>query len=173
MVGFWLSTTVTVWLQVAVRPLPSVTVQVTVLAPNTKLDGLATVLATLQLSAVVGAVSCELAYVHTVASVFTLILHARVMVGLWLSTTCAGAISVNTDATVCTYASSQLTAPTTADNCSVASTVASPSSLVLGANTVTWTVTDGSGRTATCNQTVTVVDNQNPTITCAGYGIGS
>src|ERR1035438_2134981 len=87
MVGFWLSTTVTVWLQVAVRPLPSVTVQVTVLAPNTKLDGLATVLATLQLSAVVGAVSCELAYVHTVASVFTLIAPAQVMVGFWLSTT--------------------------------------------------------------------------------------
>jgi hypothetical protein len=73
-------------------------------------------------------------------------------------------ISVNADSGVCTYASSQLTAPTAADNCSVASVLASPSSLDLGANTVTWTVTDGSGLTATSAQTVTVVDIQKPTI---------
>ncbi|MBL7905359.1 MAG: right-handed parallel beta-helix repeat-containing protein [Bacteroidales bacterium] len=75
-------------------------------------------------------------------------------------------ISVNADLNVCTYASTQLTAPTTGDNCSVASVVASPASLDLGPNTVTWTVTDGSGRTATSTQTVTVIDNQNPTISC-------
>lgn len=74
-------------------------------------------------------------------------------------------ISVNADAGVCTYASSQLTAPTAADNCSVASVIASPASLVLGANTVTWTVTDGSGLIETSTQTVTVVDAQKPTIT--------
>jgi hypothetical protein len=74
------------------------------------------------------------------------------------------AISVNEDAGVCTYASSQLTAPTTSDNCSVASVVASPASLIPGANTVTWTVTDASGLTATSTQTVTVIDTQNPTI---------
>jgi gliding motility-associated-like protein len=77
------------------------------------------------------------------------------------------AISVDADAGVCTYASSQLTAPTTTDNCSVKSIVATPASLVLGANTVTWTVTDGSDLTATSTQTVTVLDTQNPTITCA------
>ena len=77
------------------------------------------------------------------------------------------AISVDADAGVCTYASSQLTAPTTTDNCSVNSIVATPTSLVLGANTVTWTVTDGSDLTATSTQTVTVLDTQNPTITCA------
>ena len=77
------------------------------------------------------------------------------------------AISVDADAGVCTYASSQLTAPTTTDNCSVKSIVATPMSLVLGANTVTWTVTDGSDLTATSTQTVTVLDTQNPTITCA------
>ncbi|MFV5697720.1 hypothetical protein ACM55H_05065, partial [Flavobacterium sp. ZT3R17] len=49
-------------------------------------------------------------------------------------------ISVNADAGVCSYASSQLTKPTAADNCSVLSVVASPASLVLGSNTVTWTV---------------------------------
>src|SRR6187431_400935 len=73
-------------------------------------------------------------------------------------------ISVNADAGSCTYASSQLTAPTTSDNCSVASVVASPATLALGANTVTWTVTDGSGNKATSTQVVTVTDNQNPTI---------
>jgi hypothetical protein len=73
-------------------------------------------------------------------------------------------ISVNADAGVCTYASSQLTKPTVADNCSVTSVVASPTSLDLGENTVTWTVTDGSGLTETSIQTITVVDSQNPTI---------
>jgi hypothetical protein len=34
MLGFWLSMTVTVWLQVAVLPVPSVTVQTTVLTPT-------------------------------------------------------------------------------------------------------------------------------------------
>ena len=37
----------------------------------------------------------------------------------------------------------------------------------VGTTTVIWTVTDNNGRTATCNQTVTVVDTQDPTITCA------
>ncbi|MDI6047746.1 HYR domain-containing protein [Flavobacterium yafengii] len=73
-------------------------------------------------------------------------------------------ISVNADAGVCTYASAQLTAPTAADNCSVIMVVASPASLVSGANTVTWTVTDGAGLIATSTQTVTVVDAENPTI---------
>ncbi|RXQ87505.1 HYR domain-containing protein, partial [Ancylomarina salipaludis] len=75
-----------------------------------------------------------------------------------------GPIDVNSDAGVCTYASSQLTAPTTSDNCNVASVVASPASLVSGANTVTWTVTDDSGNTNTSTQIVTVLDAENPTI---------
>ena len=62
MVGFCVSSTVTICEQVAVLPLPSVTVQVTVLGPATRLAGEAITLATLQLSAtVVGAVNCELA----------------------------------------------------------------------------------------------------------------
>ena len=48
-VGFESSITVTVCSQVAVLPLPSVTVQVTVLAPATNVDGEATTLATLQI----------------------------------------------------------------------------------------------------------------------------
>ncbi|MFM7767102.1 MAG: HYR domain-containing protein, partial [Bacteroidota bacterium] len=55
---------------------------------------------------------------------------------------------------------------TTADNCSVASvTNNAPAAFPLGTTTVTWTVTDGSGNTATATQSVTVTDNVNPTIT--------
>ena len=49
--------------------------------PNTKVAGDATTLATLQLSLALGAVNCELAYVHTPASAFTLIGAAQVIVG--------------------------------------------------------------------------------------------
>src|SRR5207244_3112228 len=35
-----------------------------------------------------------------------------------------------------------------------------------GTTTVSWTVTDTSSHTATCSFTVTVSDNQNPTISC-------
>jgi hypothetical protein len=53
------------------------------------------------------------------------------------------------------------------DNCTVASTVNDHASTTypLGVTTVTWTVTDAAGLTAVATQTVTVVDNQNPTIT--------
>ncbi|SEP77137.1 Por secretion system C-terminal sorting domain-containing protein [Hyunsoonleella jejuensis] len=77
-----------------------------------------------------------------------------------------GAINVDADAGVCTYDASQLPPPNTNDNCGVASVVASPASLVLGANTVTWTVTDDSGNTESSVQTVTVVDNEDPSISC-------
>ncbi|MDX9812944.1 MAG: HYR domain-containing protein, partial [Bacteroidales bacterium] len=40
-----------------------------------------------------------------------------------------------------------------------------PAQFPVGTTTVTWTVTDIHGNTATCNQTVTVVDNQPPTFT--------
>jgi len=66
--------------------------------------------------------------------------------------------------------------PETADNCSVA-TVANdgPTAYPMGATTVTWTVTDGSGNTATCPQTVTVVSAStppsNPVIASEGGGI--
>ena len=65
--------------------------------------------------------------------------------------------------------------PVTTDNCSVASVIAQVSGATInpatylfptGVTTVTWIVTDGSGRTANCNQTVTVTDNENPAITC-------
>ncbi|RZS93287.1 HYR domain-containing protein [Aquimarina brevivitae] len=75
------------------------------------------------------------------------------------------AVTVNTDLGQCSYDSSQLAPPVATDNCGVASVLASPSSLSLGENTVTWTVTDNAGNTNSSIQTVTVVDNENPTIT--------
>src|SRR6185436_8960113 len=54
------------------------------------------------------------------------------------------------------------------DNCGTVNLVSvSPNSFTcanLGANTVTLTINDGHGNTATCNATVTVVDNTPPTI---------
>jgi hypothetical protein len=64
--------------------------------------------------------------------------------------------------------------PTTADNCSVSGVKASvggteinPATYAFGIGTtdVVWTVTDGSGRTASATQKVTVTDNEKPTIT--------
>ena len=75
------------------------------------------------------------------------------------------AVTVNANSGSCTATGVLLGTPTTADNCSVASTTNNaPAAFPLGNTTVTWTVTDGSGNTATATQTVTVTDNQNPTI---------
>ncbi|TDA89846.1 HYR domain-containing protein, partial [Halomonas marinisediminis] len=67
----------------------------------------------------------------------------------------------------CVATSVALGAPTTADNCGVASvTNDAPATFPLGETTVTWIVTDNAGLTATCTQTVTVNDTTPPTITC-------
>jgi hypothetical protein len=68
--------------------------------------------------------------------------------------------------TACTATGVTLGTPTTGDNCGVASvTNDAPAAFLLGTTTVTWTVTDNSGNTATATQTVTVTDNVKPTIT--------
>ena len=67
----------------------------------------------------------------------------------------------------CTATGLALGTPITSDNCSVASvTNNAPASFPIGVTTVFWTVTDGAGLTATCNQTVTISDNVLPTISC-------
>ena len=78
--------------------------------------------------------------------------------------------------------------PTTDDNCSVASVSNDmPAVFLLGDTVVTWTVTDGSGNTATSTQLVTLEDNENPSIvapnaitlsantdcTATGYDLGN
>src|SRR5262249_40715533 len=55
------------------------------------------------------------------------------------------------------------------DNCSVTNLVSTPpngSTFPVGVTTVTHVATDASGNSSSCTFTVTVLDNQNPTITC-------
>ena len=81
--------------------------------------------------------------------------------------TCPTAVTANTDANQCTASSASLGTPTTGDNCGVQGTTNdAPTTYTAGANTVTWTVTDVNGLTATCAQTVTITDAQNPSIVC-------
>ena len=83
--------------------------------------------------------------------------------------TCAGTQTVSTDAGSCEATGFTLNVPTTADNCSVASiSNDAPATLSLGNTTVTWIVTDATGNTAQCTQTVIVEDDVKPIITCAG-----
>ena len=79
--------------------------------------------------------------------------------------TAPAAVNVTTD-TACTATAVVLGNAVTADNCSVASVSNdAPAVFALGTTTVTWTVVDGSGNTATATQLVTVTDATNPTIT--------
>ena len=58
---------------------------------------------------------------------------------------------------------------TATDNCSVTNLVSSPpsgSTFTIGVTTVTNTATDASGNASSCTFTVTVIDNQPPSITC-------
>ncbi|SDS08020.1 LamG-like jellyroll fold domain-containing protein [Gramella sp. MAR_2010_147] len=75
-------------------------------------------------------------------------------------------IQADTDSSDCNASSLNLGTATTSDNCNVASVVSdAPTDFPLGQTTVTWTVTDDAGNTATDTQIVNVTDNTNPTIT--------
>ncbi|MEZ7507361.1 HYR domain-containing protein, partial [Flavobacterium sp. Arc2] len=83
---------------------------------------------------------------------------------------CPESLTVNLDSNSCTIvkANVNLGTPTSNDNCELKSvTNDAPSIFPIGNTTVTWTATDIAGNTATCKQVVTVIDNINPTITCA------
>jgi len=81
--------------------------------------------------------------------------------------TCPANITVNADPGLCTKSSLSLGSPITSDNCGMTSTTNNGlSTYPVGITNVTWTVMDISGLTATCIQTVTVIDNQNPVVTC-------
>ncbi|MBI3651458.1 MAG: HYR domain-containing protein [Acidobacteria bacterium] len=82
--------------------------------------------------------------------------------------TCPTNVTTNTAAGVCT-AVVTYTTPTASDNCTGATVSCSPASgstFNKGVTTVTCTATDAAGLTGTCTFTVTVNDNQNPTISC-------
>jgi flavin reductase (DIM6/NTAB) family NADH-FMN oxidoreductase RutF len=80
------------------------------------------------------------------------------------------------DLGVCTYTAvgTEFDPPTFGDNCAgatISNDFDNTSSLAgsvfpAGTTTVTWTVTDASGNTATCSFDVVVSDNEDPTITC-------
>lgn len=78
--------------------------------------------------------------------------------------TAPGTVTVSANAS-CEATGVALGTPVTADNCSVASVSNNaPETFPLGETTVTWTVIDGAGLTATAEQTVTVEDNIAPTV---------
>lgn len=82
------------------------------------------------------------------------------------SVTCPANITTNTDAGQCS-ATVNYTTPTGSDNCPGVTVVCSPASgstFSKGTTTVTCTATDASSLTASCNFTVTVNDNQPPSI---------
>ena len=81
--------------------------------------------------------------------------------------TCPADVSVGTDAGLCLASGVALGTPTTSDNCGV-DTVSSnaPTLFLVGDTIVTWTVTDIHGNSNTCDQTVTVTDDELPAITC-------
>ncbi len=83
---------------------------------------------------------------------------------------CPANITANTATNSCA-ATVTFTAPTASDNCAGATVTcvpASGSSFAKGVTTVTCTARDAANNTgSSCSFTVTVVDNQNPTIACA------
>ncbi len=94
------------------------------------------------------------------------------------SVTCGSAITQNTAAGTCA-ATVTFAAASGSDNCdavqatAVAQTSgsASGSSFALGSSSVEFTGTDAFGNTATCTRSVTVVDNEAPTISCPASAV--
>ena len=87
---------------------------------------------------------------------------------------CPADITVNTDAGLCS-AVVTFPMPLVLDNCTATATqtggLASGSDFPVGVNTVEFTATDGSGNTAVCSFTITVVDNEAPTMVCQNITI--
>jgi hypothetical protein len=81
------------------------------------------------------------------------------------------AVNANNDPGKCYATIANIGIPQTNDNCgvqSVTNNAPENGQFPIGETTVTWTITDVHGNTATATQTVTVVDNENPVISCAG-----
>jgi len=82
---------------------------------------------------------------------------------------CPSPVIIAADAGVCEATGVSLGVPSTADNCGVVSVTSdAPTSFPVGITNVTWTVMDAAGNMATCVQTVTVTDDEDPIIACPG-----
>lgn len=87
---------------------------------------------------------------------------------------CPGAITQSTDTGLCTATVNPGTA-TASDNCDSTPTIVGvrsdsqslSSPYPKGITTITWTATDDANNSSSCQQTITVNDTQNPTISCA------
>jgi len=93
--------------------------------------------------------------------------------------TCPGDVTANTsdDGTGDCSTTVNLGTPTTNDNCGINSEIAQVGGTTIdpltyqfpvGVTIVTWIVEDNAGNTASCTQEVTVIDDENPAITCPG-----
>jgi hypothetical protein len=81
------------------------------------------------------------------------------------SITAPAGFTVGTDSSSCVATGVSLGSPATSDNCLVSSiTNNAPAPFPLGPTTVTWTVNDNHGHSATATQVVTVIDNTPPTL---------
>ncbi|MEZ4801040.1 MAG: HYR domain-containing protein, partial [Flavobacteriales bacterium] len=81
--------------------------------------------------------------------------------------TCPSGLTISNNSGSCFATTPILPNPTTNDNCGVLSvTNDAPATLPVGVNSITYTVTDIYGNISTCNQSITVVDTEDPVITC-------
>jgi hypothetical protein len=79
--------------------------------------------------------------------------------------TAPAGFTIGTDSNSCVATGVALGTPTTHDNCLVTSVGNNaPASFLLGSTTVTWTVNDNHGHSATASQVITVVDNVAPAL---------
>jgi len=112
-----------------------------------------------------GANNVTLTVTDVNGNVGTCVAIVTVIDGIAPVITCPSSVTVNADAGIC-GATVALTSPIATDNCTATITNNAPVLFPLGTTTVIWTATDAAGNTATCSNTVTVLDNQAPTITC-------
>jgi hypothetical protein len=81
--------------------------------------------------------------------------------------TCPAPVNIAANNGLCAATNVSLGTPIAGDNCSAVSiTNNAPASFPVGTNLVTWTASDTSGNTVTCQQLVIVRDTQLPVISC-------
>ncbi|MCB0564983.1 MAG: HYR domain-containing protein [Phaeodactylibacter sp.] len=86
--------------------------------------------------------------------------------------TCPANVSVSADQGTCAATNVSLGTPATNDNCGGATAANdAPASFPVGTTTVSWTVTDATGNTGACTQTVTVTDDEAPVALCQDISV--